>query len=74
MLAMVARGGGAGGVSCFFLPGWATGPCVGDGITSMRRGRINIWQKADTGDRRCRGSVAYQPRDGWNRVYLADGC
>ena len=49
MLAMVARGGGAGGVSCFSLPGWATGPCVGDGITSMRRGRINIWQKADGG-------------------------
>ena len=44
MLVMVARGGGAGGVTSFSLPDWATGPCVGDGIASMRRGRINIWQ------------------------------
>eukprot|EP00964_Phaeocystis_antarctica_P095072 scaffold61646_cov62-Phaeocystis_antarctica.AAC.4 len=42
MLAKVARGGGAGGVS-FSLPSdWMTGPCVGDGIASMRRGRISM--------------------------------
>ena len=48
-------------------PAWATASraCGGGGSTSGRK---------QTGDRRCRGSVAYQPRDGWNRVYLADGC
>ena len=48
-------------------PAWATASraCGGGGSTSGRK---------QIGDRRCRGSVAYQPRDGWNRVYLADGC